>query len=181
MDRIMEIDQRIAELQRAYDDVEGTETEIYTRIVGYYRSLKNWNKGKREEYDHRLTFSGGGSPAADVSGSPAPSAEPVESIPSTPAATGSSSERDQTPDAEGTHYLYFFRSSCPNCPPVKQRLESSGISGINVDVDTENGIAQAITHQVLATPTVVLLNADGSAYRKLTSLAQVEDALASVV
>jgi hypothetical protein len=30
---------------------------VYTRIVGYYRSLKNWNKGKRDEYEQRKTFS----------------------------------------------------------------------------------------------------------------------------
>jgi len=32
------------------------ETEVYTRIVGYYRPVKNWNKGKSEEYDQRRTF-----------------------------------------------------------------------------------------------------------------------------
>lgn len=28
-------------------------TEIYSRIVGYYRPLQNWNKGKAEEYTQR--------------------------------------------------------------------------------------------------------------------------------
>jgi hypothetical protein len=36
--------------------VQGTQTEVYTRIVGYYRSVKNWNLGKKEEYKHRVTF-----------------------------------------------------------------------------------------------------------------------------
>ena len=36
----------------------GNETEIYSRIVGYYRPVKNWNKGKREEYSHRKTYKG---------------------------------------------------------------------------------------------------------------------------
>ena len=34
----------------------GSETEVYSRIVGYYRSVRNWNKGKREEYKERKMF-----------------------------------------------------------------------------------------------------------------------------
>ncbi|TVR03745.1 MAG: ribonucleoside triphosphate reductase [Spirochaetaceae bacterium] len=34
----------------------GHETEVYSRIVGYYRSLKNWNRGKRAEFDIRRTY-----------------------------------------------------------------------------------------------------------------------------
>jgi len=32
------------------------ETEVYARIVGYYRPVKNWNKGKAEEFRHRREF-----------------------------------------------------------------------------------------------------------------------------
>lgn len=34
----------------------GEETEVYTRIVGYYRPVKNWNLGKKSEYGDRKTF-----------------------------------------------------------------------------------------------------------------------------
>lgn len=34
----------------------GEETEVYTRIVGYYRPVKNWNHGKKSEYGERRTF-----------------------------------------------------------------------------------------------------------------------------
>jgi ribonucleoside-triphosphate reductase len=34
----------------------GKETEVYSRIVGYYRPVKNWNKGKAEEFRHRREF-----------------------------------------------------------------------------------------------------------------------------
>ena len=34
----------------------GKETEIYARIVGYYRAVKNWNKGKKEEKKFRKSF-----------------------------------------------------------------------------------------------------------------------------
>jgi ribonucleoside-triphosphate reductase (formate) len=35
---------------------DGAPTEVHARIVGYYRSLENWNRGKREEYRERVTF-----------------------------------------------------------------------------------------------------------------------------
>jgi ribonucleoside-triphosphate reductase len=34
----------------------GAETEVYSRIVGYFRPVKNWNKGKKEEYKFRKEF-----------------------------------------------------------------------------------------------------------------------------
>ena len=30
-------------------------TEIYSRVVGYFRPVQQWNKGKREEYSERQT------------------------------------------------------------------------------------------------------------------------------
>ena len=35
----------------------GAETEVYSRVVGYHRPVKNWNKGKREEFKDRKIFS----------------------------------------------------------------------------------------------------------------------------
>jgi ribonucleoside-triphosphate reductase len=34
----------------------GAETEIYSRIVGYYRPVHNWNLGKKSEYMQRKTY-----------------------------------------------------------------------------------------------------------------------------
>ena len=34
----------------------GAETEVYSRVVGYYRPVSNWNKGKQEEYKQRKFF-----------------------------------------------------------------------------------------------------------------------------
>ncbi len=34
----------------------GEETEVYTRIVGYYRPVNNWNRGKKSEYTDRKTY-----------------------------------------------------------------------------------------------------------------------------
>ncbi|WP_462326654.1 ribonucleoside triphosphate reductase [Desulfobaculum sp.] len=34
----------------------GQDAEVYTRIVGYYRPVSRWNKGKQAEYDDRVVF-----------------------------------------------------------------------------------------------------------------------------
>jgi len=47
---------KIANLESELANIHGTECEVYARIVGYYRSVKNWNAGKAEEYKHRLSF-----------------------------------------------------------------------------------------------------------------------------
>lgn len=51
-----ELDTEIAATKAALTDVHGEECEVYARIVGYYRSVKNWNKGKKEEYGIRAMF-----------------------------------------------------------------------------------------------------------------------------
>lgn len=32
------------------------ETEVYSRVVGYIRPVKQWNKGKQEEFKDRVEF-----------------------------------------------------------------------------------------------------------------------------
>ena len=34
----------------------GKEAEVYSRITGYYRPVKNWNDGKRQEYKNRTVY-----------------------------------------------------------------------------------------------------------------------------
>lgn len=36
--------------------VKKIPVEIYSRVVGYYRPVSNWNKGKQEEFRNRRTF-----------------------------------------------------------------------------------------------------------------------------
>jgi anaerobic ribonucleoside-triphosphate reductase len=33
--------------------VVGVPTEVYSRIVGYYRPVQNWNEGKKKEFSER--------------------------------------------------------------------------------------------------------------------------------
>jgi hypothetical protein len=31
-------------------------TEVYSRVVGYYRPVQNWNTGKQQEFSERNTY-----------------------------------------------------------------------------------------------------------------------------
>jgi ribonucleoside-triphosphate reductase len=32
------------------------QTEVYARVVGYFRPVKHWNIGKREEFNNRVVY-----------------------------------------------------------------------------------------------------------------------------
>lgn len=34
----------------------GKEMEVYSRIVGYFRPVSNWNKGKQQEFKDRVNY-----------------------------------------------------------------------------------------------------------------------------
>lgn len=34
----------------------GKKTEVYSRIVGYFRPIENWNAGKKQEFSDRVEF-----------------------------------------------------------------------------------------------------------------------------
>lgn len=154
-----EIDNRIKELEAELEEVEGTPTEIYTRIVGYYRSLKNWNRGKREEYDHRRTFD----VATSLEAGPKRTLSFVESYEAAPEVPVTETAR-----GEIAGVLFFTRTSCPNCPVMRTALDDAEIGRKEVDVDTDEGFDLARKHEILATPTVLILNAEGAEIRRVT-------------
>ncbi len=50
------ITEQIKKYKEEYENVKGTPTECYTRCVGYYRPIENFNTGKTEEYFDRKVF-----------------------------------------------------------------------------------------------------------------------------
>jgi hypothetical protein len=56
MNSILTIDYEIKFLKFYLERLKGRDIEVYSRIVGYYRPIKNWNAGQREAYSERKTF-----------------------------------------------------------------------------------------------------------------------------
>jgi ribonucleoside-triphosphate reductase len=149
------IDKDLAAARETLSNVKGTPTEVYSRIVGYYRSVRNWNKGKREEYGERKLYrvNAGEMPSVPVkmASSKNKQAAPVSAEPAVSAIQAK----------EEARLLLFVRASCPACPSAKTAAGNLGIPIDLVNADTEDGIARAAEHQVFATPTAILFSREG--------------------
>ncbi len=101
----------------------GEEAEVYSRITGYYRPVKNWNEGKTQEFKDRKEYQVG-------------KAEPEVPV------------RVLRPDKE---LLLFTTPTCVNCTITKKVLTEAGIAfslkdaGEHRDLVEKYGIRQAPT------------------------------------
>lgn len=148
MRTVEEIDFEIKAVKKELEDVHGTETEVYARIVGYYRSVKNWNKGKKEEYSIRKNF--------------VTKEEVFESW----------STEDKGHDF--SNFMLFTKATCPNCPPVKQYIDSMNIAGERIDVETDSGFKKAVSYGVMSTPTVIFFSPEGSELKRCHSVEEIK-------
>ena len=89
----------------------GKETEVYSRITGYYRPVKNWNDAKSQEYKERKTY--------DILNSKLTHKGPKE-------------EQDDAKDESGVFLadgVYLFASAtCPNCKIATQLLDKANVA-----------------------------------------------------
>lgn len=97
----------------------GEETEVYSRITGYYRPVKNWNAGKAQEFQDRKVYQVEG-----VTSKPKQTPTPKEPV-------GLSKEN------ESLDLLLFTTSACPNCKMIKDILQQKEIAYTLVDAEKE--------------------------------------------
>lgn len=168
------INSEIKELKDRLVSVKGTDTEVYTRIVGYYRPVKNWNKGKRDEYNHRKLFSQPTRPSIR---------EAVETTVSTKIFNKVSEPQPTVLPSlmiEPSSYTYFYRTTCPNCTPVKNWLEDSHLEGVAVNVDEKEGFKEAALYQIFVSPTVIFHNENGEEMFRATNVNSLNSLFAKV-
>ncbi len=111
----------------------GTETEVYSRITGYYRPVKNWNAGKTQEFADRKEYN-------------------IEtSVLRRNGVAASSEECCGENTAKGDMLCLFTAPTCPRCKMAKMFLEKAGIAYQaydcfeNQDLVAEYGITQSPT------------------------------------
>ena len=122
----------------------GKETEVYSRITGYYRPVKNWNAGKTEEFKERKTYNIGSS---ILEGKQYKAEKEKE-------------EAKETPinDHEGKRML-FTTKTCPNCKVVKGLLADANIPYELIDAQEHLDLAKE--YEVMQAPTLVVKNDQG--------------------
>lgn len=167
-----QVEAEIAQTKEALANAKGRDTEVYARIVGYYRSVRNWNKGKRDEYDQRKQFVyNGENTSANVVKDAPLYKEEVEKV-----------EEPVCVCEYGdiTSFEIFTRKTCPNCPPVKEYMANIALNRVDIDVDTEEGIARAGELGVFAAPTVVFFDANGNEVARAHSVSELAEILSKV-
>ena len=124
----------------------GKEAEVYSRITGYYRPVKNWNDGKRQEYKNRTVY--------DIIHSKSPE-QKMKSYGAAEKLAEQAAGKEEPKAAaaadkieEDGMYL-FTTSTCPNCKMAKEMLAEEQYEVIDAerhpDLAAQYGIMQAPT------------------------------------
>ena len=162
-----EIQREIEIVKNELKDLHGSETEVYARIVGYYRAVKNWNKGKKDEFELRKTFQIENSDLSSSTNNKAKTEglenkENKEEVTLKNSDTSSSLLTSDKASSGEYSYELFAKKTCPNCPPVKDFMKDIPLEGKYIDVDTDEGLSLAASKGVFASPTVILYNAENN-------------------
>lgn len=167
---VEEMENRITQLKAELLNVKGTTTEVYTRIVGYYRPVRNWNKGKSQEYTERVVFN-----------SPASGSQTLKAAKQEEAQKTQEGDLGFVPGAaEAVSYRFFYRNTCPNCPPVKEFVEGLKQEGQFVNVDEDEGLSYAAALQVYSAPTVVFFDQDEVEIFRAHKVSELEEFFSTV-
>jgi hypothetical protein len=153
-----DVDLRISELEEELKNVKGSETEKYARIVGYYRAVKNWNLGKKEEFKARVNFTN------------------IKFDSKTNGCV--KNEGIKTSTGNIASYKFFYRTTCPNCPPVKNIISGLSLNGESINADTSTGFTKAAIFSIYTAPTVVFLDKDEKEVTRATNTQDIKKILA---
>ena len=115
----------------------GAETEVYSRITGYYRPVKNWNDGKTQEFKERRVY--------DITNS--------HMRPRTMAAAAETEKTEG--GAEGAKTLLFTTKTCPNCRVAVNSLEKANIPYEIVDAEQNRELVEQ--YGVMQAPTLIVI------------------------
>ena len=188
--KLKELDIQIAQVRSELENVRGTQTEVYARIVGYYRAVRNWNRGKADEFKKRKMFAFNSDERPDtVSQRPTISEEfsseknmVGEGKPSQVQTEIEQSEifYDTASTPRIFSYELFTRNTCPNCPPVKDFVLGLSLQGTLVDVDTDEGLSKASVRGVFSAPTVIFYDERGEEISRAHNVPDIEEILSAV-
>ena len=170
---VQDIDREIAALEAKYKEVEGTQTEVYTRIVGYFRSVANWNKGKREEYNYRKTFSLNDNQIKQRMSAVLDKEEPRH--------VAAVETNSSVPQGKPVSYKLFHSQFCRNCPPVVRFMNGVEMAGEMLDVTGDIGVEQAKQYGVKSTPTVLLFDENNNVVKEMHTVEELQNVFGTKV
>lgn len=131
----------------------GQKTEVYSRITGYYRPVQNWNDGKLQEYQNRVTY--------DIENSS------IKKAASTVVTISGDAGEVEMNAPENIKYL-FTTKTCPNCKLAKQYLNEEQY----LLIDAEENAELTARYGVMQAPTLVVVN--GERYQKYVNASNIK-------
>ena len=142
----------------------GKEAEVYSRITGYYRPVKNWNDGKSQEYKDRKVYDIGSS----VLKKEAPKQEAKQEK-----ACCCEAPAQVTGNAKA---ILFSRVTCPNCRVAETQLQKAGVAYEKLIADENVELCRK--YGVKGAPTLVIT--DGENHVNYYSVPEIKKYLASL-
>ena len=132
----------------------GNTTEVYSRITGYYRPVRNWNDGKSSEFENRKTYE----PEELFSINRNLLDEAGVDLPRVGTQTlGRASEVTTAASKPDTDKLILVTTkTCPNCQAAKNYLNQAGIEYDVILADEADGAKIAGQYNISAAPTLIV-------------------------
>lgn len=132
----------------------GNTTEVYSRITGYYRPVRNWNDGKSSEFENRKTYE----PEELFSINRNLLDEAGVDLPRVGTQTlGRASEVTTATSKPDTDKLILVTTkTCPNCQAAKNYLNQAGIEYDVILADEADGAKIAGQYNISAAPTLIV-------------------------
>jgi ribonucleoside-triphosphate reductase len=135
----------------------GKSTEVYSRITGYYRPIKNWNDGKIAEFKNRKEYRLGEQISFET---PLEKKEKVEAV----------EKMVSKLPKEGKRYVLFVTHTCPNCRLVKVILDDHHIEYEEVYADDNMELAKE--HNIRSVPTLLVVD-EGKIYDTYSNYSEI--------
>ena len=145
----------------------GKDTEVWSRITGYYRPVQNWNDGKVQEFKDRKEYNIGHSHfTGGIHRHEACCGDGT-------VAHGMQPEEVGTVSAAHTAQL-FTRTTCPNCRVAEKMLDKAGVAYENLTAEEHPDLCRE--YGIKGAPTLVL--SDGVHFEKYYGVAEIKKLLA---
>ena len=145
----------------------GKDTEVWSRITGYYRPVQNWNDGKVQEFKDRKEYNIGHSHfTGGIHRNEACCGDGT-------VAHGMQPEEVGTVSAAHTAQL-FTRTTCPNCRVAEKMLDKAGFAYENLTAEEHPELCRE--YGIKGAPTLVL--SDGVHFEKYYGVAEIKKLLA---
>ena len=132
----------------------GKATEVYSRITGYYRPVRNWNDGKSSEFENRKTYE----PEELFSVNRNLLEEAGVDEPRVGTQTLGRANRVETPksNSDAEKVILVTTKTCPNCQAAKNYLNQAGIEYDVILADEADGAEIAVQYNISAAPTLIV-------------------------